>query len=809
MVAERFDVPAQMLNRKCDPDSLGFETTEELTPLDGMIGQERALSALQLGLDIQEPGFNLFISGPPGTGRNTAVRAHLEHVASRKEIPPDWGYVHNFQDPSQPEPISLPCGMMRVLAVDMGELVDTVRRDVPKVFESDDYRERIETAMQGLEARRREMGEDLEKTAIQAGFTLRSTPGGITPVPVKEGRLLSDQEYSALSEAERDSINEQASRLRQAIGRVFADIRRLGKAAQEETREIDKEIVRFTLTPIIDELQEKYADHASVVAYLDQVEADMIEHLDALKPDDPAPAPTRWSPAAEDPFVKYRVNELISNANCGYAPVVFEHSPTYYNLFGRIDYRARMGTLVTDHMMVKGGAIHEANGGFLVVQAHDLLASPLSWQTLRRTLRSGELRVENMGEQYSPLPTSTLRPKPIPVNAKIIIAGTPDILRLLQALDEDFRRYFKVVAHFDTVMQRSLENVAKYAAFVAARSREGGLKPFHKTAVARIIDHSSRLAEHQEKLTTRYMDVVDILTEANYWAGAAGSGTVMGDHVEKAIEQRRYRSSLTEDRLRELIEDGTLHISTDGENVGQVNGLALLALGDAVFGKPSRITARVSLGRGQLVNVERETKLSGKIHDKGFLALTGYLRGKYGHDKPMSLNASIGFEQSYSEVDGDSASSTELYALLSAISRVPIAQGIAVTGSVDQNGNVQAIGGATQKVEGFFEVCKAKGLTGRQGVIVPSDNLQHLTLNDEVVAAVEEGRFHIYGVSTVDEGIEVLTGIPAGERQEDGTYFDGTVHHLVESRLQEMAQAARKFAAIGVQGQDQQHAAAQ
>lgn len=809
MVAEQFKVPAEMLNKKCDPDSLDFETSEEITSLEGMMGQDRAFSALELALDIQEPGFNLFISGPPGTGRNTALRAHLEHTAARKNVPRDWGYVYNFQDHSQPEQISLPCGMMRVLAADMDELVDTVRRDVPKVFESDDYRERMETAMQGLQARRQEMTEKLEKTAIQAGFTLRSTPGGITPVPMKEGRPLSEQDYTTLPEAERESINERASSLQQTIGRVMADMRRLGKAAQQEAREVDKEIVRFTLTPIIDELQEKYADHAAVAAYLDQVEADMVEHLDALKPGDPAPVLSGWAGADEDPFVRYRVNDLVDNTSCEYAPVIFEHNPTYYNLFGRIDYRARMGALVTDHMMVKCGAIHEANGGFLVLQAHDLLVSPLSWQTLKRTLRSKEVRIENMGEQYTPLPTSTLRPKPIPVNAKVVIVGTPDILRLLQALDQDFRRYFKVVAHFDTMMQRSPENVAKYAAFVAARSREGGLRPFHKTAVARIIDYSSRLAEHQEKLTTRFMDMDDILTEANYWASSAQSSAVMGDHVEKAIEQRRYRSSMTEDRLRELIEDGTIHISTEGESVGQVNGLAILALGDAVFGKPSRITARVSLGRGQLVNVERETKLSGKIHDKGFMVLTGYLRGKYGHDKPLSLNASIGFEQSYSEVDGDSASSTELYALLSAISGIPIAQGIAVTGSVDQNGNVQAIGRATQKIEGFFEVCKSKGLTGRQGVIVPRDNLQHLTLNDEVAAAVEAGRFHIYRVSTIDEGIEVLTGIPAGERREDGTYLEGTVHHLVERRLREIAQAAREFAAIGVPGQDEEPTAAQ
>ena len=793
MAAERFEVPPEALNRKCDPDGLGFETTDEVTALKGMIGQERAFSALELALHIEEPDFNLFISGPPGTGRNTALRAQVEHTASRKSIPPDWGYVYNFRDHSQPEPISLPCGNMRALAADMGELVDTVRRDVPMVFESDNYRERIETTTQDIQAKRQEMTETLERTAIGAGFTLRSSPAGITPVPVRAGRPISEQDYAALPEAERESINESATGLQRAIDRTMAQIRRLGKTAQEEVREVDKEIVRFTLTPIIDELQEKYADHPAVVAYLDDVETDMVERLDNLKPSDADQGEPGGPAADEDPFVRYRVNDLVDNTMCDCAPVVFEHNPTYYNVFGRIDYRARMGTFVTDHTMVKGGAIHEANGGFLVLQARDLLSNPLSWQTLKRTLRSREIRIENIGEQQSPLPSSTLRPKPIPVDAKVVIVGSPDVLRLLQRIDEDFRRHFKIVAYFDTAMERSADNVAKYAAFVATRSREGGLKPFHKTAVARIIDYSGRLAEHQEKLTTRFMDVSDILTEANYWADTAEEGVVTDIHVEKAIEQRRYRSSMTEDHLRELIHDGTIRISTDGLAVGQVNGLAVLAFGDAVFGKPSRITARVSVGRGQLVNVERETKLSGKIHDKGFMVLAGYLRGKYGQDKPLSLNASIGFEQSYSQVDGDSASSTELYALLSAISDVPVEQGIAVTGSVDQNGNVQAIGGATQKIEGFFETCKARGLTGRQGVIVPRDNLKHLALNEEVVSSVAAGRFHVYGVSTIDEGIGILTGMYAGDRQEDGAYPAGTVHHKVERRLTEMAQSARKF----------------
>ncbi len=808
-MAEGFEVPAEKLNAKCDPESLGFETTVEIVPLEGMIGQERALSALELALNMKEPGFNLFVSGPPGTGRSTALTSHIEQVAGRQASPPDWGYVYNFQDRSQPQPISLPCGSMRILASDMDELVDTVRRDIPRAFESDEYTERVETVMQDLQAKRQEMTEALDKAATAAGFALRFTQAGITSFPLKDGQPMDEAVYAALPDSEKEAIQERGTQLQLLINRTLADIRRLGKSGQEETRQVDREIVRFTLTPIIDELQDKYSDYPDIISYLDHVETDMVNNLEVFKPREPTPVPFGPPALEEDAFVRYRVNSLVDNTVCDHAPVVFEQNPTYYNLFGRIDYRARMGTLVTDHTMVKGGAIHEANGGFLVLQANELLTNPFSWQTLKRTLRTGEVRIENMGEQYSPIPTSTLRPKPVPVDTKIVIIGTPEILRLLQTMDEDFHRNFKVAAYFDTVMERTSENIAKYAAFVAERSREQDLMPFHKTALARIVDYSSRLAEHQNKLTTRLMEVVDILTEANFWANEDESRVVMGDHVEKAIEQRRYRSGLVEDRYRELIEEGTIFIPTDGEAIGQVNGLAVLSFGEVLFGRPSRITARVSLGRGQLVNVERETKLSGRIHDKGFMVLSGYLRGKYGGDKPLSLNASIVFEQSYSEVDGDSASSTELYALLSAISGVPIAQGIAVTGSVDQNGNVQAIGGATQKIEGFFEVCKARGLTNRQGVLVPRDNLQHLTLNDEVVAAVEEGRFHVYGVSTIDEGIEVLTGMPAGERQEDGTYLEGTIHHLVEKRLREMAQAAREFSASGVPDQGQEPAAAE
>ena len=796
MSVEHLEVPADKVTRTCDPDDLGFETTDEVEPLEGTIGQERAVSALELALDIDAPGFNLFISGLPGSGRNTALRSYLERIAAERPVPPDYGYVHNFQDPSQPGAISLPCGMMRALAQDMEELLSSCRGEIPKVYESDDYTHRLEEVTKEVQEKRQAISNQLEEEARKEGFTVTFTQVGITPVPLREGRPMTQEEFGQLPERVKTELSQRVEPVQHAITHAMQEFRRLNKEAAEHTRQVDTELVRFTLTPIIDELQAKYAEHPAVVEYLEQVQADMVEHLDIFKPreEPPGPIPAMVGPVREEEaFDRYRVNALVDNTTCQGAPVIFEYSPTYYNLFGRIDYRARMGAMTTDLTMIKPGAMHRANGGYLVLQARDLLLSPLSWETLKRTLRSGEIRIENIGEQYSPLPSVTLRPQPIAISVKIVLVGSPLLLWMLQAGDEDFRRYFKVTADFDTLMDRTPENLAKYAAFVVARCREARMTPFHKTAVARVIDYSSRLVEDQEKLTTRFMDVADVITEANYWAAKDGNAAVKGEHVKKAIEQRQYRLSLAEERIRELIEVGIIQISVEGKVAGQVNGLAVLSIGDYSFGKPSRVTARVSLGRGQMVNIERETRMSGKIHDKGFMILMGYIQGKYGRDKPLSLSASIGFEQTYSEVDGDSASSTELYALLSELSGQPIGQGVAVTGSVNQAGQVQAIGGATHKIEGFYDVCKIKGLTGDQGAMIPKDNIRNLVLKDEVIEAVGQGRFHIYAVSTIDEGIEVLTGVPAGELQEDGTYPEGTIHHMVEKRLREMAQKAREF----------------
>ena len=794
-MTEHLKVPIERLAPFCEPSTLGFETTDEVEPLEGTIGQDRAVSALEMGLEIDAPGFNVFVSGAPGTGRSSALHSYLDRIAPGRPNPPDWGYIHNFQNPTQPVPISLPCGMMRELRDDMDQLIETCRARIPNAFESDDYTHRINEVMAEIQRQRQEINEELESQARSKGFAISSTQVGITPVPLHpEGRPLTQNEFGQLPDTEQDQLRSAANEIQRSIAHMTAEYRRLDKEANDRRLEVDAELVRFTLKPIIDELQEKYADHSHVVGYLDDVEADMVVNTQAFKmeTDDGHAAYDRSAQGKETFFARYRVNDLIDNTYCNGAPVEFEENPSYYNLFGRIDYRATAGVMTTDHTMISPGAIHRANGGYLVVQARDLLKSGLAWDTLKRVLRSGEIRVENIGEQNTPLPTTSMRPQPIPVSAKVVLVGTPGILSVLRRSDEDFRRYFKVTAEFDGTMERTPENLSRYAAFVASEVARNGLRRFDSSAVAVVLDHSSRMVGNQTKLTTRFMSVSDVLTESDYWAGKSDSDTVRLEHVEKALQQREYRVSLGEERLRESIENDTIRIDTQGEVVGQLNGLAVYYLGEHSFGRPSRVSARVSVGTGRIINIDRETRLSGRIHNKGFLILNGYLQGKYGHNRRLSMSASITFEQSYSQIEGDSASSTELYALLSALSGLPIRQGIAVTGSVNQAGEVQAIGGATYKIEGFFKVCEARGLTGSQGVMIPKDNVRNLALKPEVIKAVKDRKFHIYAVSTIDEGIEVLTGVEAGGLGEDDDYPDGTVHSLVERRLSEMSRRAQR-----------------
>ena len=795
MSIDHLKVPVERLAPYCDPSTLGFKTTDEVEPLEGTIGQERAISALEMGLEIDAPGFNVFVSGAPGTGRSSALRSYLDRIGPTRPNPPDWGYVHNFQEPTQPIPISLPCGMMSELRADMDQLIETCRARLPNAFESDDYTRRVDEVMAEIALRRQAVNEDLEFQARARGFTVSTTQVGITPVPLHpDGRPLTQDEFGQLPDTERDRLRSAADEVQRHIAQAMSEFRRIDKEANELRLRVDVGLVRFTLTPIVDELQEKYADHSHIVGYLDDVEDDMVHNAQVFKPvADDSPATDDSSAQGKENFLaRYRVNDLIDNTLCNGAPVEFEQNPSYYNLFGRIDYRAAAGMMTTDHTMIRPGAIHRANGGYLVIQARDLLKSGLAWDTLKRVLRSEEIRVENIGEQDTPLPTTSMRPQPIPVSAKVVLVGTPGILSVLRSSDEDFRRYFKVTAEFDRTMERTSENLSLYASFVASEVAQKDLRPFDNSAVAAVLDHSSRLVGNQTKLTTRFMSVSDILTESDYWAGKSGCDTVELGHVRKALQQREYRASLADERIRESIENDTIRIDTQGEAVGQLNGLAVYYLGEHNFGRPSRVSARVSVGNGRVINIDRETRMSGRIHNKGFLILNGYLQGKYGRNRRLSMSASITFEQSYSQIEGDSASSTELYALLSALSGLPIRQGIAVTGSVDQSGEVQAIGGATPKIEGFFKICQTRGLTGTQGVMIPKDNVRNLTLNAEVIEAVETGEFHIYAISTIDEGIEVLTGVEAGDLNGDGDYPEGTVHYLVEQRLMEMDRNSRR-----------------
>ena len=795
MSIDHLKVPVEKMAPFCDPITLGFKTTAEVEPIEGTIGQERAISALEMGLEIDAPGFNVFVSGALGTGRSSALRSYLDRIAPSRPNPPDWGYVHNFQEPTQPAPLSLPCGMMRELRADMEQLIETCRARLPNAFESDDYTRRVEEVMVEFQQRRQAINEDLEFQARARGFTVSTTQVGITPVPLHpEGRPLTQDEFGQLTDVERERFRTAADEVQRFITQSMSELRRIDKEANDRRLEVDAELVRFTLTPIVDELQEKYADHSYVVTYLDDVEDDMVHNTQVFKPEagDSQAADERGPQGRENFFARYRVNDLIDNTLCNGAPVEFEQNPSYYNLFGRVDYRAVAGMMTTDHTMIRPGAIHRANGGYLVIQAMDLLKSGLAWDTLKRVLWSGEIRVENIGEQDTPLPTTSMRPQPIPVNAKVVLVGTPGILSVLRGSDEDFRRYFKVTAEFDRTMERTPENLSRYAAFVASEVAQNDLRPFDSSAVAAVLDHSSWLVGNQTKLTTRFMSVSDVLTESDYWAGKSGSDTVELGHVQKALQQREYRASLADERMRESIENDTIRIDTQGEVVGQLNGLAVYSLGEHSFGRPSRVSARVSIGNGRVVNIDRETRMSGRIHNKGFLILNGYLQGKYGQSRRLSMSASITFEQSYSQIEGDSASSTELYALLSALSGLPIRQGIAVTGSVNQLGDVQAIGGATSKIEGFFKICQARGLTASQGVMIPKDNVRNLVLSRDVIDAVEAGQFHIYAVSSIDEGIEVLTGVEAGDLNDDGEYPDGTVHCLVEQRLREMGRRDRR-----------------
>ena len=797
------ELPVAKLRRVCDPQMLGCDTTEEMEPLETIVGQERAVRALEFGLGIQKLGFNIYVAGPPGTGKTTAVKRFLEEVARGKAVPSDWCYVYNFRDSYRPQALRLPPGRGRELQKDVKNLVEGARREIPRVFESEEYAAKREETTQGFQRQKQELLSQMGEKAQAEGFFLQMSPMGLLIIPVMEGKPLSEEEFMALSPEVKEEVLQKREGLQEELKRAMRQLTGLEKKANEALRKLDQEVALYAVGPPVSELIEEYDDLPEVVAYLKKVRDDIAENLALFRgeaqaqPISPFPTPG----AAELPFRKYEVNVVVDNSELKGAPVVMEFNPTYNNLFGRIEKEAQFGALITDFTMIRGGSLHRANGGYLVLPAEEVLRNPFSWDSLKRAIRSEEIAVEEAGERLGFVTTKSLRPESIPLDAKVVLIGQPTPYHLLYTWDEDFSELFKVKADFDTRMDRTDENTRDYAAFVCTLCGEEGLKHLDASALAKVIEHSSRLAEDQEKLSARFGEISDIIREASFYAAQEDSAYVTAVHVQKAIEEKFYRSSLFQERVNEMIERGTVMIDAVGEEVGQVNGLSVFSLGDITFGQPSRITVSVGLGREGIMDIEREAKLGGPIHTKGVLILSGYLVEKYAQDKPLSLSARLVFEQSYSEVDGDSASSTELYALLSNLSGLPIKQGIAVTGSVNQKGEVQAIGGVNEKIEGFFETCQAKGLTGEtssssvetQGVLIPESNEQNLMLKEEVVKAVSEGKFHIWAVRTVDEGIEILTGVKAGVRIEDGTFEEDSVNDLVDRRLRELAEMIKDF----------------
>jgi len=789
------EVAIEDLRREIDPSVFKFSSTQEVEPLKGTIGQDRAVEAIEFGLGIKTKGFNLYAAGPPGVGKTSTVKDYIQIKAKQEPVPDDWCYVNNFNDPDRPLTISLPAGRSKDFAKDMDELIRSAREEIPKAFESKEYEERKSRIANELEQERERGFASIEKEADEKGFAVDMTTAGIMTIPLVKGRPIRREEYNQLPEDEKKAIQEAGEELQSKINEVLTRIRKLEKGAKQKLQDLDKEIALFAIGHLLQDLRDAYGEFPKVLNYLDQVEKDIIENLEDFRQVEKPAMAIPGLEALQRPvsFDRYKVNVLVNNSDLEGAPVVIELNPSYYNLLGKTEYKAQFGAMSTDFSMIKSGALHRANGGYLIVHVLDVLLSPLAWDALKRAIRSEEIRIELMGEQFRVIPATTIKPEPIPLDVKIVLIGNPYVYMLLYNMDEDFRELFKVKSDFNVEMDRSDEHVQKYADFVSARVRESKLKDFDPSGVAKIVEYGSWLAGDQKKLSTRFMDIGDLVSEASYWAAADNSELVSSEHVEKAVEHKKFRSNMIEAKIQELIQRDIVMIKTEGSVVGQINALSIISLGDYYFGRPSKITAKTHLGRRGVVNIEREIDQSGPSHSKGVLILANYLAGQYAQDKPLSVSASITFEQSYEGVDGDSASSTELYTLLSALSGVPIRQNMAVTGSVNQHGEIQPIGGVNRKIEGFFDVCKARGLTGDQGVMIPVQNVTNLMLKQEVIDAVKEGKFHIYPVKTIDEGIEILTGVQAGQRQADGKYPEGTIHYLVNKRLKEMADILREY----------------
>lgn len=782
----------EQLSHSVDPQQFAFATTAELQDLDDIIGQDRAAQAIAFGVGIDRDGYNLYVMGPPGSGRHTLVRRAIDERAARAPRPPDWVYVNNFEDPRRPIAIDLPPGWAVQLRDDIKGLVDELRAGIPAVFEGDEYNNRVESTDAEFKERHEKAFAELGTEAANEQIALLRTPAGFSFAPVKHGSVMSPEEFARLPQADQERIEKVIEALQGKLEKIIREVMRWRKERFERIKALNQEMTLIVTGHLVEALKQRYAGQPKVVAYLDALQRDVLENVDDFrKPREGEQAPPRLARPEGSSLRRYEVNVLVGHASPDGSPVVEADHPTYNNLMGRVDHLAEFGTLLTDFNLIKAGALHRANGGYLLVDAAKLLMQPFAWEGLKRALLRKEIRIESLAEMYSLISTTSLEPAPIPLGLKIVLLGDRHLYYLLQAYDPDFDKFFRVLADFEDVFDRSDNNSLLYARLTATLARRSGLLPLDRTAVARVIEQGSRMAGDARKLTANLQRLQDLLHEADHYARESGRKATEAGDIQRAAAARLHRADRLHLGMREAIMRGMILIDTDGAKVGQINGLSVFEIGDFAFAEPTRITATTRLGEGHVIDIQREVALGGPIHSKGVMILSAYLAARFSSNRPHSLAATLVFEQTYGKVEGDSASLAELCALLSSLSDLPVRQDIGVTGSINQLGEAQPIGAVNEKIEGFFDICKERGLNGRQGVIIPAANIEHLMLRDDVVEAAASGRFHVYSVRTADEAVELLTGVPAGEPAAAGETPRATVNGRVAARLRELSNLRR------------------
>ena len=775
------------LKKYCNPNTFKFETTDELDGLDSIYGQDRGIKALEFGLNVDSKGYNLYIEGPSGVGKTMYAKKYISKLASKKKVPDDWCYIYNFDNPNEPIAVSLSAGLGKEFKNDMDVFIDDIKKDIKLTFVNDDFEKQKNLMQNKFEQKKNNLLEKLNKASLKSGFQVKATQSGVYMMPVIDGKTIEEEEFNKLDDKTRKVFEENSAIVQDQIIQAINQIKVLEKENNQKIDEWQSNIALITINAHINPLKSKYKKNKKIISFLDNIKSDILKNISLYIADDTKTF--RQSQQAKQevpkPWLNYRVNLFVANSNLTGAPVIMDSNYQYHNLFGKLEYENQFGMLKTDYTMLKPGLLHKANGGYIILQASDLLANQICYDTLKKALLVKELNIENNMEQRSYMVMISLKPEPIPLNLKVLLLGDSNIYHTLLALDPEFKKLFKIKAEFEEYAPRTDSNILKLANFVRSYSEKEGMLPLDKGAMAKVVEFTSRISDDKDKLSTKFNEIGEIISESSTWARLAKKKIVTADFIDKTLSERIDRIKKYDSKYLEMIEENTLLISTSGFEVGVINGLTVMTIGDYTFGKPAKITANTYMGKNGVINVERESQMSGPTHSKGVLILSGYLGETFAQDFPLSLTASLCFEQLYSGVDGDSASSTEAYAILSSLSGIPINQSIAVTGSVNQKGFIQPIGGVNEKIEGFYQVCKTRGLTGEHGVIIPIQNVRNLHLNDEVVNSVKEGKFHVYAISNLDEGIEILTGVPAGKKNKDGKFPAGTIKYLAYEKLKQ------------------------